>query len=79
MKSQPSDDWNVNCTYTGWEKVPSSYILCEHDRVMSPQVQEMCAGIAKSEVIKIPTGHMPMLADPTMLADGIVSCLKLDQ
>ena len=40
----------------------------------------MCACVAKSEeVIKIPTGHMPMLADPTMLADRVVSCLKLEQ
>ena len=47
--------------------------------MISSQVQEMCAGIAESEVIKIPTGHMAMLADPTMLADKVVSCLKLGQ
>lgn len=79
IKSQPlMDEWSVECTYTGWDKAPSSYILTEHDRTISPQVQEMCSGLAKSEVIKIPTGHMPMLSDPKMLADKIISCLKLD-
>lgn len=80
IKSQPLiEDWSVECTYTGWEKAPSSYILTEHDRTISPQVQEMCSGLAKCEVIRIPTGHMPMLSEPTMLAEKILSCIKLDQ
>lgn len=72
------NEWSVECIYTGWEKVPSTYILSEHDRTISPQVQEMCAGLAKSEVIRIPTGHMPMLSEPKMLAEKIVGCLRLN-
>ncbi|KAL4750115.1 hypothetical protein BDW72DRAFT_213646 [Aspergillus terricola var. indicus] len=79
LKCQPADGWVGNCTYCGWEKVPSSYLLTEHDRVLSPQTQEMCAGISGSEVIRIPAGHLPMLSDPKMLAEEVVACLKLEQ
>ncbi|KAL3448448.1 Alpha/beta hydrolase fold-1 [Aspergillus insuetus] len=78
FKCQPAEGWAGDCTYCGWEKVPSSYILSEHDRVIPPHVQEMCAGIAKSDVIRIPTGHMPMLSDPKLLAEKVVGCLGLD-
>ncbi|KAL3430068.1 hypothetical protein BDV09DRAFT_189577 [Aspergillus tetrazonus] len=72
-----AEGWVGNCTYCGWEKVPSSYLLTEHDRILSPQVQEICAGISGSEVIRIPAGHLPMLSDPKTLAEKVVSCLKL--
>ncbi|CBF73646.1 predicted protein [Aspergillus nidulans FGSC A4] len=78
LKCQPAEGWVGKCTYCGWEKVPSSYLLTEHDRVLSPRVQEICAGISGSEVIRIPAGHLPMLSDPKMLAEKVVSCLKLD-
>lgn len=66
-----------NCTYTGWDKVPSGYILTENDRIISPQVQEMCSGIAKSQVVKISTGHMPMLSNPKLLVEKVLSFLGL--
>lgn len=80
MKSQPlMEEWSVPCTYTGWEKVPSFYILTENDRTISAQVQEMCSGLAKSTVIRISTGHMPMLSEPKLLAEKVISCLNIDQ
>lgn len=79
IKSQPlMDEWSVECTYTGWKKAPSSYILTEQDRTISSQVQEMCSRLAGSEVIRISTGHMPMLSEPKMLGDTVISCLKHD-
>ncbi|RDW92777.1 alpha/beta hydrolase [Aspergillus mulundensis] len=79
LKGQPAEGWVGNCTYCGWERVPSSYILTEHDQSLSPQMQEMCAGIAGSEVIRIPCGHLPMLSEPKLLAEKVVECLKLGQ
>ncbi|KAL4860696.1 hypothetical protein BDV12DRAFT_191553 [Aspergillus spectabilis] len=79
LKGQPSEGWNGICTYCGWEKVPSSYILTEHDRAIPPEIQEACSGIAGSEVVRIPTGHMPMTSHPKMLAAKVVSLVKLEQ
>ncbi|KAL3470107.1 hypothetical protein BJX99DRAFT_251472 [Aspergillus californicus] len=76
---QPAEGWVGNCTHCGWEKAPSSYIIAENDRALPLQLQEACAGIAKSEVIKIPTGHMPMLSDPKLLAEKVISCLQLQE
>ncbi|KAK4494432.1 hypothetical protein PRZ48_014730 [Zasmidium cellare] len=80
IKSQPlMSDWNVECTYTGWDKVPSTYVLTEDDQTISPQVQEMCAGLAGSEVVRVKTGHMPMLADPRGLAGVVVKSIGLKE
>lgn len=73
------NEWSVECTYTGWEKVPSTYILTENDQTIPPQVQEMCAGLAGSEVVRMKTGHMPMLADPKGLAERIVGAIGLER
>lgn len=80
IKSQPlMDEWGVECTYTGWDKAPSRYILTENDQTISPQVQEMCARLAGSEVVRMKTGHMPMLADPKGFAEKIVTCIGLER
>lgn len=80
IKSQPlMSEWGVECTYTGWDKVPSTYVLTENDQTISPEVQAMCAGLAGSEVVRMQTGHMPMLADPKGLAERIVECIGLKE
>ncbi|KAL5341910.1 alpha/beta-hydrolase [Aspergillus crustosus] len=78
LKPQPAEGWHGTCTYAGWEKVPSAYILTEHDRAISPEIQEACAGIAGSEVVRIPTGHMPMTSHPKLLAEKVLSFINLE-
>ena len=38
---QPAENWITNQQYVGFEKVPSTYIFTENDRVILPEVQEM--------------------------------------
>ncbi|KAL4882513.1 alpha/beta-hydrolase [Aspergillus karnatakaensis] len=78
LKPQPAEDWNGVCTYAGWSKVPSGYILTEHDRAMPVQIQEACAGIAESEIVRIPTGHMPMTSHPKLLAEKVLTFIDME-
>lgn len=50
------------CAYT---YVPSTYVACNGDRALPPQVQEMFAQLAgATSVHKIEAGHSPMLSKP---------------
>ncbi|WKU49051.1 alpha/beta fold hydrolase [Streptomyces sp. VNUA116] len=58
-------------TAVGWRDVPSTYILCEHDRALAPHDQERMAARAQS-VHRLPSGHSPFLSMPDRLADLLV-------
>ena len=49
-------------TYCGWRDVPSTYILCELDRLIPATVQEKLAGVASSKIVRIQSGHLAQLS-----------------
>ncbi|AWW41334.1 alpha/beta fold hydrolase [Streptomyces cadmiisoli] len=51
----------------GWHHVPSTYIVCEHDRAIPVQSQETLAARA-DEVHRMATSHSPFLSAPAELA-----------
>lgn len=53
------------CAYT---YLPSTYVVCMGDKAVPPQVQEMFARLAGSEVRRIESGHSPMLSRPDEVA-----------
>nr|WP_047997154.1 alpha/beta fold hydrolase [Puniceibacterium sp. IMCC21224] len=53
----------------GFATIPRSYILCEDDRAIPPEFQEvMAADFASQDVYHLPTSHSPFFSDPTKLA-----------
>jgi pimeloyl-ACP methyl ester carboxylesterase len=61
---------------TAYKYIPSTYIICENDKVAPPQYQEMFAAAAGAKVIKLATGHMPMLSQPDALVEKIAEMVK---
>ncbi|NQZ95794.1 MAG: alpha/beta fold hydrolase [Myxococcales bacterium] len=61
-----------------WRVVPSTYLVCEDDRVLSPDYQRKLAALCtRSE--SFATGHSPMLCAPQALADALLrSAATLD-
>ncbi|HOX49909.1 MAG TPA: alpha/beta hydrolase [Fibrobacteria bacterium] len=53
-------------------KVDSSYIVCGRDRSVAPALQRRIAARRGSRIEVLETGHLPMLAQPTLLA-GVLS------
>ena len=51
-----------------WRELPSTYVLCEQDRAITPQAQERLAARCR-DVVRMPTSHSPMLSRPELLVE----------
>lgn len=59
-----------------WKIIPTSYLLCEQDRAVPPQIQEIMINAAKEkgasiEVTRLDSGHSPFLSKPVETAEWI--------
>ncbi|WP_051856501.1 alpha/beta fold hydrolase [Streptomyces sp. NRRL S-1868] len=54
-------------THAAWRTVPSTYVLCERDQALPPQLQKKMSAHA-THVEHLPTGHCPFLSTPPRLA-----------
>jgi pimeloyl-ACP methyl ester carboxylesterase len=51
-----------------WHDVPSTYVVCERDLTLNPDIQRKLAKRA-TDVVTFPTGHAPQLARPNLVVD----------
>ncbi|KAI3324235.1 alpha/beta-hydrolase [Xylariaceae sp. AK1471] len=58
-------------TREAYRYCPSTYVVCVNDQGPPPQFQEMFGKAANSNIIKISSGHSPMLSKTEELADLI--------
>ena len=49
--------------------VPRSYVLCSRDRVITPPAQQALAAAQECRLLRLDTGHSPMLEQPEALAE----------
>jgi pimeloyl-ACP methyl ester carboxylesterase len=69
LQVQPAlEHWKVPVPYCGWKDVPSTYIVCELDRLLPVHVQEKMSALASSEVVRLQAGHMVQLSQPDAVA-----------
>lgn len=58
-------------TYVGWKHIPCSYLLCEDDKTVPPQMQEMTIaqdGAKFDDVARLQAGHCPFVSQPDFVA-----------
>jgi pimeloyl-ACP methyl ester carboxylesterase len=77
LQPQPAADWDRELVYCGWEEVPSSFLVCEADRLLPAELQMQLAGIAGSEIIKCEEGHMVQLSRPEKVVEVVERVLKV--
>ncbi|KAL8966961.1 MAG: hypothetical protein Q9183_003136 [Haloplaca sp. 2 TL-2023] len=58
-------------TRAAWRYIPSTYLICENDNAVPPQMQDAFAATVQAHVERCSTGHSPMLSHPAMLAEKI--------
>lgn len=61
-------------TYEAYRDVPTSYLLCEHDKAIRPDFQKKMATSLGEGVVRTYTcasGHSPMLSMPEKVVDVI--------
>lgn len=61
---------------TAYKYIPSTYLVCEDDKAVAVQYQEMFAGAAGAKVIRCNASHSPMLSQPDSLVDRIVEAIE---
>jgi pimeloyl-ACP methyl ester carboxylesterase len=75
LQPQPAEGWNDTITYGAWKDVPSIYLLAEEDKVLPSEIQEQCATLAGSEVVRVKAGHMLMLNQPDKCLEVILGAV----
>lgn len=63
-------------TNEAYRFVSSTYVVCENDRGPPPQYQEMFGTTAGSKILKMSSGHSPMLSHTSELAQIVDSVAK---
>ena len=62
---QPSkEDYYRPIEYTGWTEVPSTYLLCEGDKVHSIPIQKILVELVGCKTVTCSAGHAVPLSDP---------------
>jgi pimeloyl-ACP methyl ester carboxylesterase len=59
-----------------WRTKPSWYLVCENDRMTSPLTQSWMAERAHSKITVVPSGHMPLLSHPEVVAQIIIDAAR---
>lgn len=63
-------------THASYRYVPSTYVVCENDQGPPPQYQEMFAKSAGATVLRIASGHSPMLSKTEELANMVAAAAQ---
>ena len=61
---------STEVTYAGWKHIPSSYLICQNDKVVIPEMQEMTVaqeGSQFDDVVRIQAGHCPFISQPEIV------------
>ncbi|WP_326688585.1 alpha/beta hydrolase [Streptomyces sp. NBC_01795] len=67
LVAQSRRSFQQGVTRAAWRTVPSTYVLCERDRALPPELQERMSARA-AHVERLDTGHSPFLSAPAELA-----------
>lgn len=59
-----------------WKTVPSWYVLGTKDKAIPPAVELFMAERMHAHITRIPTGHLPMVADPGAVTNVILDAAK---
>jgi pimeloyl-ACP methyl ester carboxylesterase len=68
--AQSSAVFGAGATAAAWERVPSTYLVCAHERSTHPDLQRAQARRATS-ARELPAGHFPFLSRPDLVAGCI--------
>jgi len=69
-EAQEATDWR----YGHLDAIPSTYVFCENDAVLPPERQQASiANLHIDNVVRIGSGHQPMISRPGELADILLA------
>ena len=75
LRPQPAQGWDGVVSYTGWKDVPSTYLICEGDKLLPATLQEQLAMLANSKIERCSGGHLAQLSQPQKVMEVIKMAL----
>lgn len=67
-------------TYTGWQVVPSTYLVCENDKILPPEYQRMViSGIKDAEVVSCDAAHFVIISQPQTVVDLVLRICREEE
>jgi pimeloyl-ACP methyl ester carboxylesterase len=67
------NELGANVTAVAWKHKPTFYIVADHDRMISPELEAKFAAQMNAKTIHLPSSHVVMLSHPVQVADFIAS------
>lgn len=65
------NELGAKVTSASWKEKPTFYIVADHDRMISPVLEQRLAEQMHAKSIHISSSHVPMLSHPDQVADFI--------
>jgi pimeloyl-ACP methyl ester carboxylesterase len=72
LETQRVTNFGQIVTHAPWNEVPSTYVLCEADRAITPSLQEKLATRC-SETLRLSAGHFPSISQPERIVEILLS------
>lgn len=69
LQCQPAYGWDCEITHNGARDVPSTYLICDKDAAVPPDMQRQFADLAHSEVKHCHAGHMVIVSHPEVVVE----------
>jgi pimeloyl-ACP methyl ester carboxylesterase len=67
LRPQSALSWQEKQVGAAWQDIPSTYVVCEQDKSLPPEAQEVMSQRATA-VRRLPTGHSLMVSMPAEVA-----------
>jgi pimeloyl-ACP methyl ester carboxylesterase len=74
-----TDLFNQKVEGTAWKSKPSWYIVAKNDRTVQPELERFCAKRMKATSYEVDSSHVPMLSNPSVVIDVILTAAKSSQ
>ncbi|TVY36053.1 hypothetical protein LSUB1_G006303 [Lachnellula subtilissima] len=71
LRPQPAAGWDDTVTYSGWEEVPSVYLVCAKDAILPETMQLGFAQLAGSQITRCNAGHMVQISMPEKVVEVV--------
>lgn len=77
MPNHSTASFEGKLTYPGYLHIPTTYVFTEEDKIITPENQQGMIDAAekngaKFNIVKLKTGHVPMLSEPRKVVNILV-------
>jgi len=74
LRPQAAYPWMVPCSLIEPPSVPSTYVVCAEDRIVTAEWSRRIAHRIGADIVELPGSHSPLLSRPSAVAEVLLRC-----